>query len=84
MKVSAASKPASAHDLRRSFGFRWSRKLLPQDLKEAIRHASIQTILEFYVGESPKETASAMFTAVSANKLANTNKKEASEKEASY
>ena len=36
-------KFASAHDLRRAFGKRWAAKLPPHQLKEVMRHASINT-----------------------------------------
>lgn len=47
----------SAHDLRRSFGFRWSRKVMPAVLKEIMRHESIETTLRYYVGINAEETA---------------------------
>ncbi|MBB01557.1 MAG: hypothetical protein CMJ47_02815 [Planctomyces sp.] len=68
VKVSATGKPASAHDLRRAFGERWSRVLMPQDLKEAMRHSSINTTLAFYVGDTPEKTSQAMFAAHSTGK----------------
>ncbi|HMP08139.1 MAG TPA: hypothetical protein PJ982_17460, partial [Lacipirellulaceae bacterium] len=36
---------ASAHDLRRSFGFRWSRRVMPTILRELMRHESIDTTM---------------------------------------
>lgn len=48
---------ASAHDLRRSFGFRWSRRVMPAVLKELMRHASIETTMTFYVGQNAEATA---------------------------
>ena len=42
------TKSASAHDLRRSFGDRWSRRVLPQMLKQMMRHESIETTLKYY------------------------------------
>lgn len=50
-------KYASIHDLRRSFGFRWSRKVMPQVLKELMRHESIDTTLRFYVGQDAEKIA---------------------------
>jgi integrase len=41
---------ATLHDLRRSFGERWSRRVLPQHLQLLMRHESISTTLRFYVG----------------------------------
>lgn len=72
VKVSARGKPASAHDLRRAFGERWSRVLMPQDLKEAMRHATINTTLAFYVGDTPEKTSRAMFAARSTGKSTGT------------
>jgi integrase len=40
---------ASAHDLRRSFGYRWSRKVSTMVLKELMRHASVTTTEKYYV-----------------------------------
>ena len=48
---------ASAHDLRRAFGFRWSRKVNSMVLKELMRHASVTTTEQFYVGIQANETA---------------------------
>ncbi|MBR9803883.1 hypothetical protein GYB59_20310 [bacterium] len=41
---------------------------MPQDLKEAMRHASINTTLAFYVGDTPEKTSQAMFAALSTGK----------------
>src|SRR5687768_11017416 len=40
---------ASAHDLRRAFGTRWSNKLSPAMLQQLMRHSSIDTTLKYYV-----------------------------------
>jgi len=50
-------KFASVHDFRRSFGERWSTRLLPQQLRELMRHESIETTLKFYVGHDAQRTA---------------------------
>lgn len=42
-------KYASAHDLRRSFGTRWSELVLPQVLQVMMRHSDISTTMKFYV-----------------------------------
>jgi integrase len=55
---------ASAHDLRRSFGFRWSRLVMPAVLQELMRHESIGTTMEFYVGQNAEATAEAVWSAV--------------------
>jgi integrase len=46
---SGKAKCASAHDLRRSFGTRWSARVMPAVLQTMMRHASIQTTMRFYV-----------------------------------
>jgi integrase len=48
---------ASAHDLRRAFGFRWSRKVNSMVLKELMRHASVTTTEKYYIGIQADETA---------------------------
>lgn len=72
-------KFASAHDLRRSFGFRWAGRIMPNHLQSLMRHTSISTTLTFYVGRNSEATADALWEAVSnmpeasvANTLANT------------
>ena len=44
-------KFASAHDLRRAFGFRWAKIVNTKVLMELMRHRSIATTLKFYVGQ---------------------------------
>jgi integrase len=56
-------KYASAHDLRRSFGERWSERVLPKVLMELMRHESIQTTMRFYVGQNAQRTADAAWAA---------------------
>lgn len=45
----ADNKWATAHDLRRSFGTRWAKKLMPADLQAMMRHANISTTMTYYV-----------------------------------
>ena len=40
-------KWASAHDLRRSFGVRWSARVMPAILQQLMRHESIDTTLQY-------------------------------------
>ena len=47
---------ASAHDLRRAFGSRWSRKVSSMVLKDLMRHSSVTTTEKFYVGIQADET----------------------------
>jgi len=54
-------KFASAHDLRRSFGERWARKVMPAVLQELMRHDSIQTTMRYYVGRNAKATAAILW-----------------------
>ena len=42
-------KYASAHDLRRSFGTRWAKRVMPATLKLLMRHESIDTTMRYYV-----------------------------------
>ena len=61
-------KFASAHDLRRSFGERWSLlRVMPQTLIVLMRHDSIETTLKYYVGHNAETTAEALYAAVSGN-----------------
>ena len=53
---------ASPHDLRRSFGFRWSRRVSPMDLKDLMRHATVVTTEKYYVGINAEDTARRLAT----------------------
>jgi integrase len=57
-------KFASAHDLRRSFGLRWARVLMPNDLMVLMRHETIETTMKFYVGQNAQETAELLWKVV--------------------
>ncbi|WP_146453020.1 tyrosine-type recombinase/integrase [Bythopirellula polymerisocia] len=54
-------KCASAHDLRRSFGNRWSRRVMPTVLRELMRHSDINTTMNYYVGQSAESTAAELW-----------------------
>jgi integrase len=56
-------KFASAHDLRRSFGERWASRVMPQVLKELMRHESIDTTMRYYVGRNAQTTAAVLWQA---------------------
>jgi len=58
------TKFASAQDLRRSFGFRWSERVMPAQLKELMRHEDISTTMKYYVGRNAEATAAALYEAV--------------------
>ncbi|MFO1002650.1 MAG: hypothetical protein U0936_20155, partial [Planctomycetaceae bacterium] len=57
------TKYASAHDLRRSFGFRWAMRVMPPVLMQLMRHESIQTTQEFYVGRNAEAAADVVWDA---------------------
>lgn len=63
----ATGKSASAHDLRRAFGYRWSRRVTTPQLQELMRHSSIQTTLTYYVGQNAETTAQELWEAVGPN-----------------
>ena len=56
-------KYASAHDLRRSFGFRWADRVDTFKLQELMRHSNIETTRRFYVGRNAQNTAAALWSA---------------------
>jgi integrase len=64
-------KFASAHDLRRAFGYRWSKLVMPKVLQELMRHESIQTTMRYYVGQLAEDAADAVWAA-SARETGNT------------
>jgi integrase len=47
--ATTAKKFATAHDLRRSFGTRWSRRVMPAVLRRLMRHADVSTTMKYYV-----------------------------------
>ncbi len=44
-----SGKFATCHDFRRSFGTRWSRRVMPAELKMLMRHADVETTMKYYV-----------------------------------
>lgn len=58
------SKYASAHDLRRTFGQRWSLRVHPIVLKTIMRHASIETTLRYYVQADMDQIAASVWSPV--------------------
>lgn len=57
-------KHATAHDLRRSFATRWAAKVLPQHLKQLMRHANITTTLAYYADIRTTELTEAIYPQV--------------------
>ncbi|MSR31275.1 MAG: site-specific integrase [Gemmataceae bacterium] len=56
-------KYASAHDFRRAFGDRWALRVMPAVLMVMMRHESIGTTMQFYVGRSAQATADVVWQA---------------------
>jgi integrase len=54
-------KHPTAHDLRRSFGARWSRKVMPQVLQLLMRHERIETTMKYYVGQDVQHAVSVLW-----------------------
>lgn len=63
-EATTVNKFASAHDLRRAFGFRWSRRVMPPVLRELMRHTSLATTMTYYVGLNAQATADELWAAV--------------------
>ncbi|QDT73893.1 Phage integrase family protein [Lacipirellula limnantheis] len=59
------TKFASAHDLRRAFGYRWAPRVMPAILQKLMRHASIQTTMQYYVNIEADDVANALWAATS-------------------
>lgn len=64
-------KFASAHDLRRAFGFRWATRVMPAVLKDLMRHEDVGTTMKYYVGQNAEAMADAIWASES-NVLGNT------------
>ncbi|MCH9654136.1 MAG: site-specific integrase [Planctomycetes bacterium] len=64
-KETGKRKPrfASAHDLRRSFGERWSLKVMPDVLMLLMRHSDIDTTMKYYVGRNAQKAAEVIWGA---------------------
>jgi integrase len=57
-------KYASAHDLRRAFGLRWSARVMPAVLQQLMRHEDISTTMRYYVGRDADAVADTLWQAV--------------------
>lgn len=60
-KSKKTHKYASAHDLRRAFGDRWAKRLLPQQLQRLMRHEAIQTTLTYYVSRDAADLSKVLW-----------------------
>ncbi len=76
-------KFASCHDLRRSFGTRWSRKIMPATLQRLMRHADISTTMAYYVDRQADDVAAELWATVGNEQAGHAAGKEIS-KEASH
>jgi integrase len=72
------TKYASAHDLRRAFGQRCAMRVMPAVLQKLMRHASIQTTMQYYVSLEAEDTADELWRAVG-NTLGNSSPDEGGE-----
>jgi integrase len=76
----ADEKSASAHDLRRAFGARWAKRVMPAVLKRLMRHSAIQTTMSYYVDLDAADMADQLWAEDGNTPAAgNTGQKEASE-----
>ena len=58
------TKFASAHDLRRAFGLRWSARVMPAMLQQLMRHESVETTMRYYVGKDADAVSDALYAAM--------------------
>lgn len=74
-KETGERKPrfASAHDFRRAFGFRWSRRVKAFELKELMRHETIATTEEYYLEQNTQDTARSIWDSCKAIQYSKTN-----------
>jgi integrase len=63
----AEGKFASAHDLRRSFGTRWAKRVMPAVLRRLMRHSSIQTTMAYYVDLDAADVADQLWASYGNN-----------------
>ena len=68
----ASDKFATAHDLRRSFGTRWSNRVKPATLQKLMRHADIKTTMDFYVRHDADDIAADLWSQHAGNISGNT------------
>ena len=61
----ADGKFASAQDMRRAFGTRWAKRVMPATLQLLMRHRSIETTLKYYVHQDADDVAADLIAATS-------------------
>jgi integrase len=59
----ATGKAATAHDYRRAFGTRWSKRVMPCVLKRLMRHKDINTTLKYYIDSEAEDIATDLWAA---------------------
>jgi integrase len=57
----AKNQFASAHDLRRSFGTRWAKDVMPATLQRLMRHQNIDTTMKYYVDQDADDIAAKLW-----------------------
>ena len=60
----AAGRYATAHDLRRSFGSRWARRVTPAILRDLMRHSSVTTTMTYYVDQTAEDVGDVLRSAL--------------------
>lgn len=68
VKVNESGKPASAHDLRRAFGCRWSTKVTPTVLCALMRHGAIATTMKYYLSDASDAVADVVWSGQDASR----------------
>lgn len=63
VRVARGGKHATAHDIRRAFGTRWARRLMPAELQRLMRHADIRTTLDYYIDIESDDLARKLYEA---------------------
>lgn len=64
-------KFATAHDLRRAFGLRWSSRVMPPVLQQMMRHSTIATTMKYYVGRDAQTAAGVIAEAFAKSQTGN-------------
>jgi integrase len=78
-----SGKNASAHDLRRAFGEKWSKLVMPAVLQQLMRHEDISTTMAYYVGQNAESTADAVWEAFAKSNDSGNNSQEGRKSDAS-
>jgi len=63
----ALGRYATAHDLRRAFAVRWSRRVFPPELQVLMRHSSITTTMDYYVSQEAESMGDRLRAALGTN-----------------